>query len=266
MAIKTGKELATACLNVANNYKTLYVMGCFGAPMTAGNKQRYINHHDYNQNPIRRAMINAASADTFGFDCVNLIKGLLWGWSGDKEKIYGGANYNTNGVPDVNADGMIDLCKDVSSDFSKIAVGEVLWMKGHIGVYIGDGKAVECTPSWKNGVQVTTVRNIKSGTGHKWTTHGKLPFVSYSSVKETVEKITKTEVTSLPELSKGSKGDSVKALQILLQGYGYNLGECGVDSDFGGATENAVEAFQEDNDLEADGVVGPITWAVLLGV
>ena len=267
--IKTGKELATACLNVAKNYKTLYVMGCFGAPMTAGNKERYINHHSYNRKVTRMAMIKAASADTFGFDCVCLIKGVLWGWSGDKSKSYGGASYGSNGVPDVSADGMIGLCKDVSTDFSKIQVGEALWMSGHIGIYIGNGQAVECTPAWKNGVQVTTVKNIKSGTGHKWTKHGKLPWVSYqTSVVEAVKETVKaaSSVSGLPKLSKGSKGDSVQALQILLKGYGYSLGSCGVDSDFGGATENAVEAFQEDNDLDVDGVVGPKTWAKLLGL
>ena len=268
--IKTGKDLATACLNVANNYKTLYVMGCFGAPMTAGNKVRYINHHTYNQKVTRKAMINAATDDTFGFDCVCLIKGLLWGWSGDKSKIYGGATYGTNGVPDVNADGLIDLCKDVSTDFTNLQVGEILWMSGHVGVYIGDSKAVECTPSWKNGVQVTTVRNLKSGTGHKWTTHGKLPYVSYDASAEPAAPAAPTSkvetVSGLPMLQKGSNGASVKALQILLKGYGYDLGSCGIDSSFGSATAYAVSGFQDDNGLEADGIVGPITWAKLLGV
>ncbi len=31
--ITTGAELAERCLDVARNYKTLYVMGCFGAPL-----------------------------------------------------------------------------------------------------------------------------------------------------------------------------------------------------------------------------------------
>lgn len=31
--IKAAKELAAACVDVSTNYKTLYVMGCFGAPM-----------------------------------------------------------------------------------------------------------------------------------------------------------------------------------------------------------------------------------------
>lgn len=268
--IKTGKELATACLNVATNFKTLYVMGCFGAPMTASNKAKYIQHHDYNQKIARKKMINAASEDTFGFDCVCLIKGLLWDWNGGGDKIYGGATYATNGVPDIAADQMIAVCKDVSTDFSKIQIGEVVWMKGHVGVYIGDGLAVECTPAWDNCVQITAVHNIgkKSGyNGRKWTKHGKLPYVTYDASAEPAVTTSKVDaVTSLPVLKKGIKGDTVKALQILLIGYGYSCGSYGVDGSFGGATEKAVKAFQETNGLEVDGKVGPQTWAKLLGV
>ena len=186
--ITTGKELAAAALNVAKNFKTLYVMGCFGAPMTAANKTRYINngaHNNYNAQASRKAMINAASADTFGFDCVCLIKGLLWGWSGDASKVYGGSGYAINGVPDIGADTMITKCSGVSTDFSKIEVGEAVWMSGHIGIYIGDGLAVECTPSWKNCVQVTACNCAKSGYNRRnWTKHGKLPYVSYTGASE----------------------------------------------------------------------------------
>lgn len=47
--IKTGKELAAAAEAVARNRKTLYVMGCFGAPLTAKNKTRYTQNHGYNR-------------------------------------------------------------------------------------------------------------------------------------------------------------------------------------------------------------------------
>lgn len=179
--ITTGKELAEAALNVARNFKTLYIMGCFGAPMTAANKTRYCNNHSYNKAAARTAMIKAAGADTFGFDCVGLIKGLLWGWSGDASRTYGGAGYAANGVPDIGADAMIAKCSGVSTDFSKIEVGEAVWMSGHIGVYIGDGLAVECTPSWKNRVQVTACNRAVSGYNRRnWTKHGKLPWVNYA--------------------------------------------------------------------------------------
>ena len=65
-------------------------------------------------------------------------------------------------------------------------------------------------------------------------------------------------------LRKGSKGKDVKALQILLKGYGYSVGWYGADGDFGSATESAVKKFQAAEKITADGVVGPDTWSHLL--
>lgn len=181
--IKTGKELAAAAEAVAKTRKTLYVMGCFGAPLNSTNRARYTQNHSYNKNPARRQKIKAASADTFGFDCVGLIKGLLWGWSGATSKTYGGAKYTANGVPDINANTMIRRCGSVSTNFSRIQPGEVVWTEGHIGVYIGDGLAVECTPKWADRVQITAVLNIgrKAGyNGRRWKKHGRLPWLSYT--------------------------------------------------------------------------------------
>ena len=184
-----AQDLVNKVVDVANNYKTLYVYACFGAPLYDANKQRYTNNCDYNRQPSRSSKIWAASADTFGFDCVNLIKGILWGWCGDVNAVYGGAVYCSNGCPDTNANGMFwDYCHDQSSDFSNIIPGEFVWMEGHIGVYIGNGLAVECTPIWKDGVQITAVGNIGSKAGYNtrtWTSHGKSNLIDYSGVTPT---------------------------------------------------------------------------------
>lgn len=266
--IKTGKELATACVDVAKNHKTLYVLGCFGWPMTADKKQRAKNAQSYNRKKDRAAKIDAATANTFGFDCVCFIKALLWGWCGDATQGYGGAKYGSNGVPDIGEDTMINVCSDVSTDFRSIQVGEVVWMPGHIGVYIGDGLAVEATPAWKDGVQITAVYNIgkKSGyNGRSWTKHGKLPYIAYEAEKP-AEKNEGECVVNIKMLSKGSKGETVKALQTLLIGYGYSCGSYGADGDFGNGTDKAVKAYQKAKGLEVDGIVGTNTWKKLLGV
>lgn len=184
--VMKASEFIEKLKDVEKNHKTLYVMGCFGAPMTAANKKRYCDNHSYNRQASRTKMIKNCSPYTFGFDCVNLIKAILWGWTGDPKKTYGGAKYKSNGVPDTSADGMIKLCSDVSTDFSKIEVGEAVWKRGHIGVYIGDGLAIECTPAWKNKVQITAVKNIGAKAGYNarmWTKHGKIPYIEYD-VKE----------------------------------------------------------------------------------
>ena len=163
--IKTGKELAETVKKIATSYKTLYVMGCFGAPLKEEYKERYCKNNSYNKQPERTAMIKAASSDTFGFDCVCLIKGVLWGWRGDVNDKYGGATYESNGVPDRDCNVIFDKCSGKTTGFSKIEVGEAVWRQGHIGVYIGDGLAVECTPAWKNCVQITAVANIGNKSG-----------------------------------------------------------------------------------------------------
>ena len=268
-------EFVQKLKDIANNYKTLYVMGCFGAPMTATNKKRYCNNHEYNRRAERTEMIQAASADTFGFDCVNLIKGVLWGWTGDSTQNYGGAKYAVNGVPDIGANNMITKCSDLSTNFSKIEIGEAVWMEGHIGVYIGDGLSIECSPKWSNGVQITACKYAKAGYNRRnWTKHGKLPWVEYGAKETSTNTTSNTtkEVCSVnvKMLKKGDKGDAVKALQTLLIGYGYKMTNngknYGVDGDFGLATQNAVIAYQAKKGLTADGIVGPATWGKLLGV
>ena len=203
--VMKASEFVKKLVDIAKNYKTLYVMGCFGAPMTTANKKRYCKNHSYNMKSARTKFINAASADTFGFDCVNLIKGVLWGWNGDTKKTYGGAKYKANGVPDTNADGMIELCSGISTDFSKIEVGEAVWCPGHIGVYIGDGLAVECTPAWKNKVQITACNCKKAGYNTRnWKKHGKLPYIEYDVTKKTETKPAKKEPAKKEPVKKPS--------------------------------------------------------------
>ncbi|HOP39938.1 MAG TPA: peptidoglycan-binding domain-containing protein [Geobacteraceae bacterium] len=61
----------------------------------------------------------------------------------------------------------------------------------------------------------------------------------------------------------GSTGDEVCRIQERLQSLGIYLGP--LDGIFGGGTEGAVRLFQEREGLAVDGVVGPITWAKLVG-
>jgi peptidoglycan hydrolase-like protein with peptidoglycan-binding domain len=56
--------------------------------------------------------------------------------------------------------------------------------------------------------------------------------------------------------------DEVKALQTELNREGFALA---VDGLFGRDTESAVKRFQREHDLDDDGLVGPLTWAALLG-
>ena len=71
---------------------------------------------------------------------------------------------------------------------------------------------------------------------------------------------------NMRNLSKGCKGEDVRALQILLIGRGYTCGSYGADGDFGRATDAAVRNYQRDHGLVVDGIVGPATMGSLLGL
>ena len=85
---------------------------------------------------------------------------------------------------------------------------------------------------------------------------------------EPVKATKKEEVCTveLKVLRKGAKGNTVKAMQILLIGYDCYCGGYGADGSFGSGTESAVRDFQRKKGLAVDGVCGPATWAKLLGV
>ena len=210
-----SKDFVNKAKEIALEYKTLYVMGCFGSPLNKANKKRFTTNCSYNKKSARTKMINNATADTFGFDCVCLIKGILWGWSGNKNATHGGAKYKSNGVADVNADTIITstYCKNVSTDFNNIEVGEIVWLKGHVGIYIGlhngERSVAECSPAWKNGVQITKLSQ------RNWKKHGKLKYIDYGVA---------TQVTPTVNYYKkytGKSGSIVNALKSI-----------GVDSSF----------------------------------
>lgn len=69
-----------------------------------------------------------------------------------------------------------------------------------------------------------------------------------------------------PTLKKGDKGKDVANLQKLLMKAGYALPKYGADGDFGDECLSAVKAFQKDNKLTVDGIVGAKTWEALLAV
>lgn len=181
-----ASEFVAKALDIVNNYKTVYMWGTFGAPLTerliAQKSEQYPSHYGSTKQKILRAKLGQGY---FAFDCVGLIKGILWGWNGDSSKNYGGGVYASNGVPDTNVGGMMRLCDEVSTDWTSILPGELVSTSDHIGIYIGNGKVAEATPAWDDGVQISACANIGIMEGlnsRKWDNHGKLKFVDYEGV------------------------------------------------------------------------------------
>lgn len=130
-----------------------------------------------------------------------------------------------------------------------------------------------------NGNTITVIEgNVKDAVGRRTIAVNGRYIRGYAVPKYEVAKdsVTEKAVTEKPsagcgevsitlnELQKGSKGKQVKALQCILVGYGYDLGEKPLDGDFGGKTDAGVRLFQKNNGLTVDGIVGVKTWTKLL--
>ncbi len=180
-------------------------------------------------------------------DCVGLVKGYLWGdGPEDTNPVY-------NPTQDKSANAMYTACKTKGEMATMPDVpGVLVFFPGHMGVYIGNGEVVEAR-SRRYGVYKTKLAE------RPWKTWGYCPYVTYEAEQKMLD-------MKLPVLKKGAKGESVKAMQILLMGYGYDMEGYGADASFGGATERALKAYQSVNGLEPDGSCGRKTWEKLLGL
>jgi len=67
---------------------------------------------------------------------------------------------------------------------------------------------------------------------------------------------------SMADYMIGSKGSEVKSLQKRLNVYGFKVK---TDGNYNKATSNAVKKFQRRKHLDADGIVGPVTYKALMG-
>ena len=123
----------------------------------------------------------------------------------------------------------------------------------HVGLFVGGETVIEAMGTI-NGVTTSKV------TAGKWTHWGELAGIDYVNTGNS--ELYESE-TVKQTLRKGSKGDAVRELQTMLLKLGYDLGPCGIDGDFGKATEAAVRSFQSDHRLAADGICGAKTWAEL---
>ena len=134
----------------------------------------------------------------------------------------------------------------------------------HVGIVekVENGVITVIEGNYKDSVTRRTIAvNGKNIRGYGVPKYDKEP-VAAPTVTETKADFT----LEMQNLKKGSKGEDVKALQILLIGRGCSCGSYGADGDFGNGTDKAVKAYQKANGLTADGIAGKNTWGKLLGL
>lgn len=107
-------------------------------------------------------------------DCVGLIKGYLWSDTPTSSPIY-------NASQDKNVSGMLDNCTK-KGDMSTMPdiIGVLVFMEGHVGIYIGNGKVIEARGHAYGVVETNLV-------GRGWTKWGKLDWITYVGDEEMTE-------------------------------------------------------------------------------
>lgn len=208
-----SKEFIEKALDICKNYKTVYMWGTYGATCTSSlisaktnqypkwyNTIVTITNPDKTKSKVTRSeKLRRQNIGMFAFDCVGLIKGIFWGWDGKNPVKYRGEGRKSP-VPDTDTYGMWKRCVHQSSDWSKIRPGDMLYKKGHVGIYIGDGLGVEATSIWGGKVLISNVKGLGTHKGYytrTWTSFGQLPWIDYSDQEVKPEPV--PEPTPSPE-------------------------------------------------------------------
>lgn len=257
-------EFVKQAKKIATEYKTVYMWGTFGHKVTDSLIKSKVKQYPKQYSSSRQAKLRKLVGKGYwAFDCVGLIKGILWGWNGNDAKSQGGAKYKSNGVPDSSANTMFKQCTEQSTDFSKVEVGEAVWMDGHIGIYIGDGLAVEATTKWDGDVQITACNCTKMGYNRRdWTKHGKLPYVDYT-VEKPVEK-TDDFFPARGYFKKGDVHENVgKVATFMRKVFPSYTSEKALGNLYGTNIIKSITEFQKRTGLKADGLLGAETLAKL---
>ena len=207
-------------------------------------------------------------------DCIGAVKGYAWTGGGQgvlesvgTDKTYA-SSYGSHGCPDKGADSMFTYAKSKGCAWGTIDTlpeipGVALRSDGHVGVYVGDGCAVE-----ERGFSYGCVKTKVSS--RKWTHWFQLPFVDYGDAVFTggsyVKPDTAETVYTLGTrtLKNGSKGTDVKAMQEFLLQLEYSLPKYGADGEFGSETEKALKKFQKKVGIKQDGIYGSETHTALM--
>lgn len=235
-----------------------YVFGARWQYCTPANRRaRYSDEHP----TIKTACKNYNGSDSSGCkgckwypsekytrinDCRGFTYGILkavYGW----ELVGAGCTSQWNNEANWKAKGTVDNMPADTLVCLFVKKGKTM---EHTGFGLNN-ETVECS----SGVQHFTQRKAK------WTDWGIPACVDSETPTPTPEPTPEKK----PTLRKGDSGKCVTLAQTELINKGYNCGKTGADGKFGANTENAVKAFQKDNGLVVDGVIGQATWSALDG-
>lgn len=157
-------EHAKYCLRCPN----VYMKGGLMRILTESYINQLVKMYPRDYTITRVTYLKSLVAQSYGCDCVGLIKSYYFGGVGSPD-------YDLK--KDLNTDGYFSIATEKGSIKSLPETpGVILYMEGHVGVYIGNGECIECT--WGNygdGIVKTQV------SGRGWTHWLKIPYIDYTA-------------------------------------------------------------------------------------
>lgn len=147
-------------------------------------KKQYPSHYDDTKVKYLKSLVGK---NYYAYDCAGLIKSYFMSDYGNKK-----VNYIVS--YDKDAYGITVGTASEKGDISTLPEeeGVLLYMKGHCGVYIGDGKVIECTSNQKiSGIKYGKVC-ISNLSARPWKTWTKSKWLSY--VKNEPEIVKEDEI------------------------------------------------------------------------
>ena len=155
-----------------------------------GKKKQYPSHYDDTKVKYLKSLVGK---NYYAYDCAGLIKSYFMSDYGNKKVSYI-AGYDKDAY---------EITVGTASEKGDISVlpeeeGVLLYMKGHCGVYIGDGKVIECTSNQKiSGIKYGKVC-ISNLSARSWKTWTKSKWLSY--VKNEPEIVKEDEIKEEPKI------------------------------------------------------------------
>ena len=231
---------------------TLYVYGSFGRTLTQSLINQKAKQYLYNlpRKSLYKKIMNSKGTE-YAFDCVGLIKAYYWGWNNGKTTYISSQDKSANGMLAVaKVKGKIETMPEIP--------GLLVQMNCHIGIYIGNGYVIECTPTKKYAKQSHGGGGVCKTklSDRKWKNWCECPYIEYEK-----------EDSFLPAkgyFSLGDKHENVgKIAEFMYEVFPYYTNKKALGDYYGPYLRASIAEFQYRTGLEVDGCVGPLTLAKL---
>lgn len=170
----TSKQLADFVENKAVNVSSAYMWGEYGRTITEQTIAQKAKQYPARYSKTRQKYLSTLTNGYWiGCDCVGLIKWFLWTDCGQHDIKY---DKNT----DLNVTGFKRKCTGLDSikDIPEQR-GLLVFMSGHVGVYLGEGAVGECTLSSRgDGIVISDIETAS------WVEFGRLSLLDYGKQQE----------------------------------------------------------------------------------